>query len=337
MQELFDLVEYSKAGKRRVRKVPAGGHGHPGRRAGHPGHAPRIHVPRPHAVHRPRGPQSRGRQQPATWLTDAINKTVQSGDIACSLTESCEIVLINNATTKHIYANKGAFLAALYAACQGSLAKVVGAAAGAGAALTPIGVSLAADAFGGVFAAGVPGTVVSGFRVRFSASVTNNSYRPVQIDLGTIVGAGGLQTVPTPVTSFILYPRTPAVDAVFWAVSVNRGLAALTPGVIGAGVQNGTSTAQQGIVARTQDATSFVEFESINLGDLYPRFGACPPSPQAALAAPASDGDADAICADFGYDGNDLYDEDSMGQGRGWAQGWNRNRAFQNLRDEASD
>jgi hypothetical protein len=257
------MIMYSKKGKRRARLRKRAAAGAAGQRP----------------------PVFRGKAAPRTWIADAIKKTVQLGDIAVSLTEGVDIVVLNNSAIKHVYRNRTSFLTALYSATQGSAVKQVGAALGAGAVLVPSGVALAADAFGGIFgAAATAGTIVAGWKVHLSGSVTNMSYRLYQVDVGPIVGAGGLQTLPAPVLSLGVTLRSPAADIVVWSPQNGAGQFALAPGNLNATVLNAATTPSNGIAVRTLTANDFATFEGINMRDIYPRFGACPPAYDEALS-----------------------------------------------------
>jgi hypothetical protein len=305
----YDLIEYSRGGKRKV-KVKR----------------------RPVAKKKKETyPQFalRGKGAKNTWVASAIHATVKSGDIAVSLTQGVEIAVINNSALKHIYRNRQAFLTALYASTAGATVKQAGGALGAGTVLVPSGVALAAPVFGGVFgAAATLGTVVGGWRAHLTSSVVNNAYRPFQVDIGPIVGAAGAQTMPAPVLSLLIYTRTPAADIIVWSPQNGAGQFSLSPGNMNAAVLDGATTPTNGIVCRTLDANTYAQFESINMRDIYPRFGACPPASDEAV----SDYDLD-------LDLDDDYDEDyDDGENLDAVvptnrQGWRGNRAHPALRD----
>jgi hypothetical protein len=328
----FDLIQYSRGGKRKVRIARRAG-----RRAERQQHKEARQQEREEAQAaaiaerqearatkrgRRAGSAHRGAGSPQTWIAEAIDATVVTGDIAVSLTEGAEVVVLNNSALKHIYRNRTALLTAIYSAVAGSSVKSLGAALGAGVALVPSGIALAADAFGGIFgAAATPGTLVAGWRAHLSASVTNNAYQLFQIDVGPIVGAAGLQTMPAPVLSLGVYMYTPAADIIVWSPQNGAGQFALSPGNMNAAVLNGATTPSNGIVCRLLNATSFATFEGINMRDIYPRFGACPP-------AHDYEGISDGV-DEFDFGGSRYLPTNQRG-GR-------PHRAFPALRDEEED
>jgi len=329
-----DLVEFSRArargkgrGQGKVR-VPRGGGK---RRGGLPGATPIVRPGRRGSRYPTPPRQRNARRGPMAgnvWVGEAINKTVQTGDIAVSLTPGVEIVVVNNSALKHIYRNKEAFLTAIYAQVQGSSQKVIGAALGAGAALTVSGVALAAPIFSGIFgAAQLAGTPVAGWRIRLAASVTNNAYRVFEVNVGPIVGAAGLQTIPVPVLQLAIFTRTPAADIIVWSPQNGAGQFALAPGASNTTVLNGVTSAGNGISVNTIDANTFGDFESINARDLYPRFGACPVG--GALRDEEEDEEEDMYdLEDEEYDVQTFYDQGTEAHNGTY-------RAFKALRDEA--
>jgi hypothetical protein len=267
-----------------------------------------------------------------TWLDHAINASVASGDIAVGLTDGMEIVLTNNSAIKHIYRNKQAFLAAIYAAVQGNQDKPVGASVDNVLGMVRSGVTLARAAVNNTpvaAAAATLGVPIIGVRARFTGSATNNDYRPFSVDIGRIQALAGVLTIPSPIASFIVYTRTPTADAVFWIPTPGPGRFALGPGISNSGVPDGTTTTNPGILVQALTATTAVEFEGINMRDVYPHFGPCPPASGAHDDASVSDEDwlDDADELDLELDSRQPIVPDN------W-QGWRANNAHSVLRDE---
>lgn len=253
----------------------------------------------------------RGGTAPATWITDAIRASVESGDWGVSLSPGCELVVLGDTSPKHIYRNARAFLTAIFSSTQGEMDKVVGAADTNDTALTRSGLPLGTDLFAG-FVTGinpaVGGTTVAGWRLRYSGSVNLNRYIPIILDIGRVSAAAGVQSLTTPNTkaSLLLYTQTPAADVVIWSPRQGGGQVALGPGLSGYGVADGATLGTNTLVARAVSADVNLEIESITMRDIYPRFGACPP------ASPVGDLELDDITdlSDEIEGDDDYFDED---------------------------
>jgi hypothetical protein len=222
------------------------------------------------------GPSSLGEP----WLKRAISALAHTKQVALSLTPDTDLVVLNNSAVLHGYQKKAGLDTSMLAACQGESRKSVGAADTNDTALTPGGLALSADVFSGIANATFSeGIAVFGWRIRVTGSFNNFAYRPLQIDVGTILGAAGpVQTMPAAnvVLSLLAFPKRLPVDLLVLSVSNGAGLFSVVPGSMQSQSGVANTTTRNGIAARSlADANTFATFEGLNQRDLIARFGSC--------------------------------------------------------------
>lgn len=208
------------------------------------------------------------------WLRQALLAMVATQQIAISLTPDAELVVLNDSAVQHGYRSYSDLITAFTAVVQGAAQKRIGVSLAAGVALTP-SLPLNADLFSGFVGAAVTeGVRVFGWRIRLTASQLNFPYRPIQIDVGPLVGAAGpTVSLPNPVLSLVVTPRKAPVDVIVLSPSNAAGLFTVTVGGSASTVAApADTTVSNGVAIRSiADANVFAMVESLNQRDLTKR------------------------------------------------------------------
>lgn len=224
------------------------------------------------------------------WLKEAFRGILVTQQAAISLTPDCEVVVLNDSAVQIGYSSVEELIVAIQTVVQGDPRKRIGVAATAGTALVPSD-TLAADRFSGVVGATPSeGVRVFGWRVRLTASQLNYSYRPIQIDVGPIVGAAGpVQDITAPVVSFAVIARRFPADLIVLSPSNGAGIFTIVRGG-SSQVTDATSTSvSNGLAVRSiGDASTFCMIESLNQRDLTRR--AVVPASSVGLTSRSMDG-----------------------------------------------
>lgn len=207
------------------------------------------------------------------WLQSALNKIIETQQVAVALTPMTELTVINQSALQHGYKSMRELATAAYSAVQGESRKAFNAAVSAATTAVLSG-ALSADVFSGLAGATAAfGIKTFGWRVRITASQLNFAFRPVQIDVGPLTGnAGPAQLLPTPVLSLAIVPRRLPVDVVILSPANSAGLFTLVPGSVQSVVGTTGTTDSNGVAIRSlSDATAFAAIESLNMRDLTSR------------------------------------------------------------------
>lgn len=214
----------------------------------------------------------------ASWIATAMSAIAASRQVALAMTPECEVALLNDSAVFHGYSNLSELLTAAYAATGGAVAKVMGVADTNDTSLVLSAALSMAPGSDGLFsgyagATASEGTAVFGWRVRLTGSLTNFSFRPLQIDVGKVTGGvGPVQTIASPVLSIAVIPRKLPVDLIVLSVANAGGLMSITAG--GSGTVSGTSgtSTRNGLVVRgASDSNIYATIESLNARDLMDR------------------------------------------------------------------
>jgi len=207
------------------------------------------------------------------WILGALNKMATTRQAVLALTPNCEIAVDNASAVFHGYGSLRELYTACTAVCQGSAQKSVGAALSGNTTglVSAQAMSGAAFAVTNKTIAASDTNTVFGWRVRITAAVTNFAYRPVRVQVGTVVASATALAAPTsPVLSFLVIPRKLPVDVIVLSVSNAAGYFTVVPGFINNSL--GTTLSVQTICSPdTVDANTFVSFESLNARDLISR------------------------------------------------------------------
>lgn len=213
-----------------------------------------------------------------SWIAAAMAAVAASRQVALAMTPDCELTLLNDSAVFHGYSDLSQLLTACYAATNGAVGKVLGAADTNDTALSlslPLSMAPGTDGlFSGVAAAtATNGQRVFGWRLRLTGSLTNFSFRPIQVDVGRVTGAAGpVQTIASPVLSIAVVPRKLPVDLIVLSVANAGGLMSVTEGQSGYGSGASGTSAFNGLVIRgTSDSNVFGTIESLNARDLMDR------------------------------------------------------------------
>lgn len=111
---------------------------------------------------------------------------------------------------------------------------------------------------------------VFGWRVRASASFSNNNFRPVLIDVGPILNNAGIFTCPTPIFSVAAVSQKIPLDIFVLSTANAGGVATIVPGASDL-VTTGATTVQPGLLVRALSSDYTVTIESFNSRELISR------------------------------------------------------------------
>lgn len=190
-------------------------------------------------------------------LDAAIEKAVATKAIAVPLDGCSQVVVTNNAAGQHGFQSRREFATALFAAARGRADKSYQTGA------------LNANVFNMTPGTAAAGVVVFGWLCRYTGSDNNFSKRPLQLNIGPVNNAAGTLSIPTPVLSLLVYPRTSACDFIVFNPANAAGLMTITNGSSGDVVAASATTTDNGIGALSlSDANSFISFESLNQREL---------------------------------------------------------------------
>jgi hypothetical protein len=207
-------------------------------------------------------PSYRGSQNEA-WLTKAVRAMTACKQIALSLTPNTEIVVVNNSCLYHSYVTQQELGTALMTAARGESRKSLSPTAGG---------ALSANVFNCTAGAAAAGFAVFGWRLRVTASALNFDFRPILVDIGPVLNAAGVLSIPTPVVTLALLTRKLPIDVILVSPANAGGQATIVAGQQDEVVLAGATTASNGISVRSLGlATVFASFESLNQRDLNTR------------------------------------------------------------------
>jgi hypothetical protein len=189
----------------------------------------------------------------------ALTTLARTRNVVVALTPYTDIVVTNASFGRLGYDTIEDTVSAATAATRGSSRKSVV-------------VGLGSAAVASVDGSATDDIPVFGWRVRASASVNNNTFRPILIDVGLIATAAGpVFSCASPVFSIACFPRRLPLDVFVLATANAGGVATIVPGTSGSLGVGGTSTTPGCLVRSLSDANYVVTIESFNSRELISR------------------------------------------------------------------